>query len=405
MTETARTSKCLPLEVLETGKEKHKIILNIQSVPTYKNISNSYGFLRGSVLPGKYVILGSPHASHYGESMQEWVSGAAIMASIIESIMIKVKEGWRPNRTIIFCSFGGTPFGNIGSYKWGEEFKRVLESNAVAYISLQKPVRGNISLHSFSSPSLHQLSTEVIKKIQINCTTKEICYSSNVSNVQIEGDADFFTNHLGIPAAQFVFNNLKTSEDTNFLSEAVFTAREKTNQQTDSFFHLHEYIAKLTSEVVLQIASEPVLPFNALDTALEIQKNLEGDDTSSSLMEKVRNLREIAQLFQSNEMRPANDPKERDPVRVRMLNDVLQNLEKNFLVQTTLPGFSRNILYRLDGRTTRFSILQEAQEQYKIYKSNETLLAALQEVFNCITSAQLYFKESLHVFETEKTEI
>ncbi|KAL8188039.1 UNVERIFIED_CONTAM: hypothetical protein K2H54_060190 [Gekko kuhli] len=50
-------------------------------------------------------------------------------------------------------------------------------------------------------------------------------------------------------------------------------------------------------------------------------------------------LRESAQLFQSDEMRPANDPKERAPTRVRMLNDVLQSLEKNFLVQQVPPGF------------------------------------------------------------------
>lgn len=34
---------------------------------------------------------------------------------------------------------------------------------------------------------------------------------------------------------------------------------------------------QLTGEATLQIASNPVLPFNALDIALEIQKNLKGN--------------------------------------------------------------------------------------------------------------------------------
>ncbi|XP_053315430.1 inactive N-acetylated-alpha-linked acidic dipeptidase-like protein 2 [Spea bombifrons] len=322
------------------------------------------------------------------------------MTSIIESIMLKVKEGWRPHRTILFCSWGGSPFGNIGSYKWAEEFKRILENNAVAYIGLQNPIRGKSSLRSIASPSLLQLVTDVIKKLQVACPDKEMCSKSGVSSVQALGDADFFINHLGIPAVQFIIDDIKTSEASNVLSEAVFIKEETTNKQMDPSFNLHEYIAKLTLEMVLQIASEPVLPFSALDIALEIQKNIEGDDTSTNhLMEKARSLRETAQMFQSNEMRPANDPKERDPTRVRMLNDILQNMEKNFLIQNPPPGFFRNILYRLEDRTTQFSTLQAAKAYYKISKSNETLLAALEMVSNCISSAQLYFNESLHVFE------
>lgn len=59
------------------------------------------------------------------------------------------------------------------------------------------------------------------------------------------------------------------------------------------------------------------------------------------LLTAAYSLRESAQLFQSDEMRPANDPKERAPTRVRMLNDVLQNLEKNFVVQQAPPGLYR----------------------------------------------------------------
>ncbi|KAE8603906.1 hypothetical protein XENTR_v10014497 [Xenopus tropicalis] len=399
LTENTGTDKCLPVKLPET--EYCTVVLKIQSVPTKKEITNSFGFLRGAVLPDRYVILGSPHISTYAESNRSWVSSAAILASIIESIMLKVKGPWRPKRTIIFSSWGGTFFGNIGSYKWTEEFKRLLESNAVAYIGLQNPIRGNVSLLSISSPSLQQLTTEVLKKV---CSGMESCYKSNVGALQMQGDADIFVNRLGIPAVQFVFDNVKRSETTNFISEAFFIAEEETNQRDPSFY-LHEYIAKLTSEVILQVASEPVLPFNALDVALEIQKNVEGDDTAHMLMETARSLRETAQLFQSNEMRPANDPKERDPIRVRILNDILQNLEKNFLIQKPPIGFSRNILYRLDEKTTRFSILQNAKDRCNMYKSNETLLAALQEVLNCITSAELYFQESLHVFETDRTEI
>ncbi|XP_053566127.1 inactive N-acetylated-alpha-linked acidic dipeptidase-like protein 2 [Bombina bombina] len=322
------------------------------------------------------------------------------MASIIESMLLKTNKGWRPKRTIIFCSWGGNPFGNIGSYKWGKEFEKILQNNAVAYIDIQNPYFGNTSLRSIASPSLQQLTAEAIKKMQRICTEGKTCHKSNVSSVHMQRDADFFINYLGIAAAQFVFDDFKSSEAINFISEAFFINKTKNVQEQNHSFHLHRYVAKLTTEIVLQISTQPILPFNALDVALEIQKRIEGDGSSDSiLMEQSRSLRETAQLFQSNEMRPANNPRERNPLRVRMLNDILQNLEKNFLIQNHPAGFPRNILYRLDERTTRFSLLQEAQEHCKISKSNETLLSALQEVLNCITSATLYLKESLHVFQ------
>nr|KAF6475334.1 N-acetylated alpha-linked acidic dipeptidase like 2 [Rousettus aegyptiacus] len=99
-------------------------------------------------------------------------------------------------------------------------------------------------------------------------------------------------------------------------------------------------------------------------------------------------------------MRPANDPKERVPIRVRMLNDILQDMEKSFLVEQVPPGFYRNILYHLDKKTNQFSILLEAWEHCKTLASNETLQEALSEVLHSVNSAQVYFKAGLDVFES-----
>ncbi|XP_073482342.1 inactive N-acetylated-alpha-linked acidic dipeptidase-like protein 2 isoform X1 [Aquarana catesbeiana] len=394
---TMTGGRCLPIKVPKT--DSVILTLQIQSTQAYKNISNAIAFLRGSLLPDRYIVIGSSHYTMFEENNKKWASGAAIMTSIISSILSKMKSGWRPQRTIIFCSWGGAPFGHIGSYKWGKDYQGILTSNAVTYIGLPNSISGNGSLHSVSSPSLQQLATEVIKKVQMSCTEKDICQKFNISSIQTQGDADFFINQLGIPTVQFLFEDRK-NKGSNLLSEVFFTNKES-NQKVDPFFLRHEYIAKLTAQMVLRIATEPVLPFNALDIALEIQKRIEGDTLSTGLKDLSKMLREITQLFQSNEMRPANDPKERDPVRVRMLNDILQNIEKNFLISSSPPGFFRNILYSLDGTSSKFSVLQEAQEYCKITKSNETLLTTLQEVLNCISSAQLYLKESLYLFETE----
>ncbi|XP_068001127.1 inactive N-acetylated-alpha-linked acidic dipeptidase-like protein 2 isoform X1 [Melanerpes formicivorus] len=393
---TVQKDRCIPFQ--NTATDKKIISLNIQSVTTYKTISNVIGYLKGSVLPDRYVIIGSHHNDLNAYGGQEWASSTAVISAVIQALMLKVKRGWRPDRTIVFCSWGGTLFGNIGSYEWAEDLRRVLQRNVVAYISLHNPVRGNSTLHPVASPSLQQLATE---SQSLNCVGKTRCPRSNVSSVQIQGDADYFINHLGVPAMQFSYEDIKTSENSGFLSEALFPVHATKTEEMDPSFHLHEAIAKLTGQVALQIASEPVLPFNALDIALEVQNNLKGDEGDvSRLLAVAACLRDTAELFQSDEMRPANDPKEQAPIRVRMLNDVLQGLEKSFLVRRAPPGLYRNILYRLDERTSQFSVLLEAQEHSKLHQSNETLQAALSEVLNSINSAQVYFKAGLDVFET-----
>ncbi|NXH09421.1 NADL2 protein, partial [Bucco capensis] len=403
--DTVQKDRCMPLHLPATGKKR--ISLNIQSVTTYKTISNVIGYLKGSVFPDRYVIIGSHHNSLNTYGGQDWASSTAIITAFIQALMLKVKRGWRPDRTIVFCSWGGTSFGNIGSYEWAEDLKRVLQRNVVAYVSLHNPVRGNSTLHPVASPSLQQLAAE---SQSFNCVEKTKCAASNVSSVQIQGDSDYFINHLGVPATQFSYEDIKTSENLSFLSEALFPVHSTKTEELDPSFSLHETIAKLTGQVTLQIANEPVLPFNALDIALEVQNSLKasvllflflGDEADiPQLLAVASGLRDTAELFQSDEMRPANDPKERAPVRVRMLNDVLQSLEKSFLVHQAPPGLYRNILYRLDERTNQFSVLLEAREHCKLHQSNETLQAALSEVLNSINSAQVYFKAGLDVFET-----
>ncbi|XP_044290560.1 inactive N-acetylated-alpha-linked acidic dipeptidase-like protein 2 [Varanus komodoensis] len=390
---------CKPLEMPAT--ERTIITLNVQSQPTYKTMSNVIGYLKGATFPDRYVIVGSHHSSLFGYSSQQWAHGTAVMTAFIQVLMLKGKKGWRPDRTIIFCSWGETLFGKIGSYEWAEDLKKVLQKNAVAYVSLHDPVRGKAILQSIASPSLQQLATEVKKKHNFSCLGQETCMNSNVTSVQMQGDADYFINHLGVPALQFSYRDSTALETTSFLSEALFPAHSTISEELDSSFSLHESIAKLTGEVILQIANNPVLPFNALDIALEVQKSLQAGEHHNvdHLLTMTYALRESAQLFQSDEMRPANDPKERVPTRVRMLNDVLQSLEKNFLVPQAPPGFYRNILYRLDERTYQFSVLLEAVEHCKLHQSNETLPATLSKVLNSFNSAQVYFKAGLDVFE------
>uniref|UniRef100_A0A8D1L2T9 N-acetylated alpha-linked acidic dipeptidase like 2 n=1 Tax=Sus scrofa TaxID=9823 RepID=A0A8D1L2T9_PIG len=392
---TTTNNACTPLEL--PNNEERIVNMQIQTVTKFKTVTNVVGYLKGLTSPDRYILVGSRHHTAYSYNGQEWASSTAIITAFIRALMLRVKRGWRPDRTIVFCSWGGTAFGNIGSYEWGEDFKKVLQRNVVAYVSLHSPIRGNSSLYSVASPSLQQL---VAEKNNFNCSRRGQCPETNVSSVQMQDDADYFINHLGIPTVRFSYEDSQLSEGPSFLFEALFPKHTTKIEELDPFFNLHETITKLSGEVILQIANEPVLPFNALDIALEVQNSLKGDQPNTpQLLAPASRLRESTELFQSDEMRPANDPKERAPIRVRMLNDILQDMEKSFLVQHAPPGFYRNILNHLIGKSSQTIFYRSKWDMGKSTSSSTSMQNKVSLMSNSFNSCDVYKKSLLTEFE------
>ena len=73
--------------------------------------------------------------------------------------------GWRPRRTLIFVSFGGSEFGNIGSTEWVEQYLPLLKNRVVSYIDVGTCVRGEY-FNSTASIPLRKLIIEALKNVR-----------------------------------------------------------------------------------------------------------------------------------------------------------------------------------------------------------------------------------------------
>lgn len=400
------SGSCIPIAT-PPSSEKKTIVLTVGSRLQYKPVYNVVGFLRGKTNPDRFVLVGSRHDSWHRGSAADWRGGSAIMTQLIATLTEQARCGWTPDRTTVFSSWGGSALGNIGSFEWGEENQVVLQSNAVAYVSLHNPVRGTENLRSTSSPSLLQLTSDIQKRQLLSCIRGGNCPGPNVSSLQFPGDVSFFANHLAVPTTEFAFQQSTAEEKTSFLSEAQFSAASP--ETLDPLFKFHETIAKMTAEAVLRLVNDPVLPFYPLDIALDVQNKLKDDRLSPpGLLASAASLRDNAAFLQSEVMRPANDPKERDPSHVRMLNDVLRDLEKSFMVPHPPPGVYRNLLYSLPGKTPRFSILRYTKEtlsQLENQSVDRSVNQSLAVITNAITSAQRLVQSGLDLFENNSDEI
>ncbi|XP_052424815.1 inactive N-acetylated-alpha-linked acidic dipeptidase-like protein 2 [Carassius gibelio] len=387
---------CVPM-AMPSASARKLINLTIENQASFKTVHNVIGYLKGKTNPDRYVLVGSRHGSWYEGALADWGKGSAVMTQIIASMTAQTRAGWQPDRTVVFCSWGGTSLGNIGSFEWGRENAVVLQSRAVAYVSLHNPVRASGSLQATASPSLQQLAAETQKRHSTSCSRGSGCPGPNVSSLQTSGDLSFFSS-LAVPTVEFTYSEYPKTERAFFLTEAFFPPESLLRETLDPAFKLHETIAKITAEAILRLATDPVLPFYPLDIALDVQNKLKDDPLCrQDLLNVAASLRDNSAFFQSEVMRPANDPKERDPAHVRMLNDVLRDLEKSFLIPNPPLGFYRNILYCLSRQSPRFSILKDALEVPWHNSVNQSLTL----VTSAISSADKLIESGLDLFENE----
>ena len=80
-------------------------------------------------------------------------SGTAIMMEVARVLGQKVKQGWRPRRSIVFASFAAEEYGLMGSTEWVHHKLHKLMARAVAIINIDTCVKGDI-LYPKASPIL-----------------------------------------------------------------------------------------------------------------------------------------------------------------------------------------------------------------------------------------------------------
>ncbi|XP_078351462.1 N-acetylated-alpha-linked acidic dipeptidase 2-like [Oculina patagonica] len=111
------------------------------------------GTIKGAIEPDRYVLFGSRRPS----------GGSAVIMEIARILLFIREKGWVPRRSIKICSWGAGEYGNIGIVEWIEEFEKILETRAVAYINADRVVQGKLVMTS--SPLLMKTVLKVAKKV------------------------------------------------------------------------------------------------------------------------------------------------------------------------------------------------------------------------------------------------
>jgi N-acetylated-alpha-linked acidic dipeptidase len=90
-------------------------------------------------------------------------SGTAAMLETVHGLGELLKQGWRPQRTIVIGSWDAEEEGLMGSTEWAEQHEKVL-AHAVAYFNTDVAVSGP-DFNASAVPSLKQFVRELTKEV------------------------------------------------------------------------------------------------------------------------------------------------------------------------------------------------------------------------------------------------
>lgn len=117
-------------------KDHLKVKVVVNNVLVKKKIVNVIGTIYGDIEPDRYVIIGNKRDSVMNSGAVDTASGNAVFLELVDVFSSLMLRGYRPRRTLLFCSWGAEEYNLIGSTEWVEEYYKLLSMRAVAYINI-----------------------------------------------------------------------------------------------------------------------------------------------------------------------------------------------------------------------------------------------------------------------------
>ena len=134
----------LPFTYHIGGDGQAKVHLAIKSDWSLKPVYDVIATIKGSTLPDQWVVRGNHHDG-WVMGASDPLSGNVAMMSEMKAIGGLLKQGWRPQRTLVYASWDGEEPALIGSTEWAEQHADELKRKAIIYINSDGNGRGYLS--------------------------------------------------------------------------------------------------------------------------------------------------------------------------------------------------------------------------------------------------------------------
>ena len=291
---------------------------NWNMVPAYDVIAK----IKGSKYPDEWVMRGNHHDA-WVNGASDPISGQAAMLNEANALGDLLKTGWRPKRSIIYCSWDGEEPGLLGSTEYAETHGQELKQKTVVYINSDDSGRGfydgggSQALEAFmdgitqtvkdpqTGVSIYdrKLAHDLVQAKTIK-DKKELLNRKGGRLEALGSGSDFssFLQHLGVPTLNVGFGG----EDGGGEYHSIYDSYDDYSRFKDPGFVYGVTLAQTTGHAVLRMADADLLPFDfrSLYTTL--------DKYSAEVTELIKTMRENTAmdntLIKANDYTLAADP-------------------------------------------------------------------------------------------------
>ncbi|MDX6458314.1 MAG: N-acetylated-alpha-linked acidic dipeptidase [Acidobacteriaceae bacterium] len=285
----------LPFSYHVGGGGLTKIHMRLKMDYAQRTVWDVIGKVTGSELPDEWVVAGN-HRDAWVYGAVDPSSGTTAMLEAVHGIGSLLVQGWKPRRTLYFCSWDAEEEGLIGSTEWAEEHAKQL-AHAVAYINTDASVSG-VHFEASAVPSLKQFIREVTMEVAspkggsvYDEWKKDLSDAAarrhpnkefndapmvplvgggevRVGDLGSGSDYTPFIQHLGVPSTDI------SSTGPYGVYHSVFDNYSWFVMNADPTFVYEQQMARVFGLEVLHMADTDVLPYDYVTYAKQIQAYL-----------------------------------------------------------------------------------------------------------------------------------
>lgn len=292
----------------KTGPSKVSAHLALTFNWDRKPLYNVIAKIPGSTYPDQWVIRGNHHDG-WVNGAGDPVSGASPELEEARALGELLKQGWKPQRTILYCFWDGEEPALLGSTEWSEFHADELKQHAVAYINSDGNSRG--FFRAEGAHSLEYFVNSVAKDIDDPETKMSVWKrarlehmlhataenrgellnrpDSRIGALGSGSDYTVFIDHLGIPSVNLGYGG---EDDGGGQYHSIYDDFYWYTHFQDTDFAYGRALAQTAGTMIMRLADADIIPFQFTDQA----------DTIHSYVSEVKKLADTmrAQIKERN---------------------------------------------------------------------------------------------------------
>ena len=319
------------------GPSTAKAHLTVLSDWGQKPIYDVIATLKGSTAPDQWIVRGNHHDGWVFGAWDPLAGNVALMAEA-KAIGGLVKQGWRPQRTLVYASWDGEEPGLLGSTEWAETHAAELQKKAVLYLNSDTNGRGFLDAggsHSLqhlvnqvaegvTDPETHTSVRERMRahmlvngygkdaKPEAKANAKLAAEGGDVPIQALGSGSDYsaFLEHLGIASLDLGFSG---EDDDGGIYHSRYDSFDHYVRFGDPTFEYGVALSKVAGHIVLRTADANVLPLRFGDFSSTLDRYVDElhklvDDTRKATEQQHQLLDMHAYTLDADPTRPLAPP-------------------------------------------------------------------------------------------------